>query len=73
MIKLPDGKRLMVVCPDCDAPNLIVRTNRANDSQFLGCPNWPACKHTQAITQEIQMRLQGQPSLFDRPEATNGD
>jgi ssDNA-binding Zn-finger/Zn-ribbon topoisomerase 1 len=57
---LPDGMEVSVFCPECiPRVKLVVRTNRANGSQFLGCPNWPKCRHTQSIPMDVIMRLQG--------------
>ena len=58
--KLKEGTQVNVFCPNCSpAVKLIVRTNRANGSQFLGCPNWPMCGHSQGLPQDLIMRLQG--------------
>ncbi len=62
--KLPDGKATEKVCPDC-GDRLVVRTNKATGSQFLGCANWPECRHTEPIPEALRMRLAGQPTLFD--------
>jgi len=60
-----DGKESEIVCPNCqDSPKLIVRTNRSNGNQFLGCPNWPECNFTRGIPEEWIMRAQGQQELF---------
>ncbi|MEA1999658.1 MAG: topoisomerase DNA-binding C4 zinc finger domain-containing protein [Euryarchaeota archaeon] len=54
-----------VLCPKCNPPvKLIVKTNSHNGNQFLGCPNWPNCKHTQVIPEEWKMRAAGQQELF---------
>lgn len=66
MKKLPDGKEMEIYCPECGSgTKLVVRTNRKQDHQFLGCPNWPECNHTQSIPESVRMRLAGQQSLFD--------
>jgi ssDNA-binding Zn-finger/Zn-ribbon topoisomerase 1 len=62
--KYEDGKEAMITCPECGSPKLVVRTNTANGGQFLGCPNWPNCKHTQSIPESWKMRATGQPELF---------
>jgi len=62
--KLPTGMCVNVFCPRCvPRVKLVVRTNRANGSQFLGCPNWPECKHTQAIPEDLIMKLHGATPL----------
>ena len=64
--KLSDGTASTIICPNCSPMvKLIVRTNGQNGSQFLGCPNWPACDHTQAIPESWLMRLAGQKGMFD--------
>ncbi len=61
---LPDKAETEKTCPKCGA-KLIVRTNRENESQFLGCPRFPECDHTERIPESIRMRLSGHPTLFD--------
>jgi ssDNA-binding Zn-finger/Zn-ribbon topoisomerase 1 len=61
--KLPDRTRVKKRCPDCGA-EMIVRTNRENGSQFLGCTSYPKCKRTEEIPENIRMELEGQPKLF---------
>ena len=71
MTKLPSGMKVNIYCPRCQTPRkLVVRTNRMNDTQFLGCPNWPLCQHTQPIPQDLIMRAQGATELpgFSREE-----
>lgn len=63
--KIPNGKQTEVGCPRCGAATLlVVRTNRQQGNQFLGCPNWPKCGHTQPIPEHIRMEAAGQPRLF---------
>lgn len=54
-------------CPDCGS-GLIIRENRENGSQFIGCMGWPNCTHTEAIPETLRMRLMGAPTLFDEDE-----
>jgi len=55
-----------ILCPECTPPRkLIVKTNRNNGNQFLGCPNYPDCNYTRGIPEAWIMRANGQPSLFD--------
>ena len=64
------GKRTEITCPDCGpSAKLVVRENRANGTDFLGCPNYPTCRYTQPIPEEWKMRLAGQAGLFDGLEA----
>lgn len=34
-------------CPDCTDGLLIERTNKETKNTFLGCSEWPGCKHTE--------------------------
>jgi len=62
---LPDGQEVNKRCPKCAIPRkLVVRTNRQNGSQFLSCPNWPKCNHTEQIPESLKMQLLGQPTLL---------
>jgi ssDNA-binding Zn-finger/Zn-ribbon topoisomerase 1 len=62
-MNLPNGKVIEKYCPKCGAgTKLVVRTNSKNNSQFLGCPNYPECKHTEKIPEAL--RMEGQPTLF---------
>lgn len=64
MKPLRDRATVEILCPKCDAPpKLIIRTNRANDSKFLGCPNFPECRHTQPIPQDMLMEAAGAQRL----------
>ena len=62
--KLLDGQSVSIVCPKC-APmvKLIIRTNRANGSQFLGCPNFPQCTFTRELPIDLVMRSLGATML----------
>lgn len=51
-------------CPKCGpTTKLIIRTNRQNESQFLGCPNWPKCDHSAPIPQDMIMEEAGAQRL----------
>lgn len=63
--KFEENTEAEITCPNCTPPvKLIVKTNRNTDHQFLGCPNWPDCNHTQGIPESWIMRVNGQPQLF---------
>ena len=65
-MKFKDNKSTGITCPECEYDSeLIVRTNRTTDHQFLGCPTWPECEYTRGIPEEWIMRAQGQIGLFD--------
>lgn len=47
-------------CPECSADTkLLIKTNTHNGSQFLGCPNYPACRFTREIPESLKMELRG--------------
>jgi predicted RNA-binding Zn-ribbon protein involved in translation (DUF1610 family) len=63
---LDDKQEVEISCPKCGAATkLQVRTNRNNGNQFLGCPNWPGCNHTQSIPEYFYIKASGQKTLFD--------
>jgi ssDNA-binding Zn-finger/Zn-ribbon topoisomerase 1 len=67
MKQLANGKELGISCPNCGHDTLlIVRTTQRTGAQFLGCPNWPDCTHTQEIPIDAQLRANGQKGLFDQ-------
>ena len=45
-------------CPDCAQP-LVVRTNKAVGIDFLGCSQYPECRHTEPLPADIEARRQG--------------
>jgi ssDNA-binding Zn-finger/Zn-ribbon topoisomerase 1 len=62
--KLLDGSEVSRDCPECGSGSkLIVRTNSKDGSQFLGCPNYPGCRYTEPIPQDIRMILAGAQRL----------
>lgn len=32
--------------------------------QFLGCPDYPRCRHTQALPEDVKLTLRGQKRLL---------
>jgi ssDNA-binding Zn-finger/Zn-ribbon topoisomerase 1 len=63
---LKNNQEVEIYCPKCrPLVKLIVKTNRHNGNQFLGCPNYPDCDYTRPIPEEIRMRQAGQAELFD--------
>ena len=49
-------------CPRCRSL-LVIRTNRANQSQFFGCTSWPECEFTEPIPEYVKLRRQGNQPL----------
>jgi ssDNA-binding Zn-finger/Zn-ribbon topoisomerase 1 len=65
-MKFQENTESDIACPHCVPPRrLIVKTNKINGGQFLGCPNYPTCDYTRPIPEEWVMRANGQPTLFD--------
>jgi ssDNA-binding Zn-finger/Zn-ribbon topoisomerase 1 len=46
-------------CPKCSTGKLIKRTNTRTGTKFLGCTNFPDCKHTQRPEPEENERFPG--------------
>jgi len=66
MKPLPNNQEVERYCPECKPlVKLIVKTNRHNGNQFLGCPNYPVCMYTCEIPEDVRMRQAGQAGLFD--------
>jgi ssDNA-binding Zn-finger/Zn-ribbon topoisomerase 1 len=63
-MKLQDNAEVERTCPKCGPTvKLIVKTNRLNDNQFLGCPRWPMCDHTEPIPEALRMQALGAQRL----------
>ena len=51
-------------CPRCGpGARLVIKVNRRTKEMFLGCERWPACSHTEPLSESIKMQLQGAPRL----------
>lgn len=65
MNKLKKNQPVNKSCPKCGvSTKLVVKQNSKNGSWFLGCPNWPECKHTENIPTDIMLQLLGQLRLL---------
>ena len=51
-------------CPDCGRP-LVERTNHATGEPFLGCSQYPACKHSEPLPEAVRLRRAGARDMFD--------
>jgi ssDNA-binding Zn-finger/Zn-ribbon topoisomerase 1 len=49
-------------CPDCGR-DLVIRTNKATGTDFLACPGYPSCRHTEPLPEAVAMRQIGHPEL----------
>lgn len=45
-------------CPECGG-RLVVRVNRQNDTEFLGCASYPVCTHTEGVPEYLRLRKLG--------------
>lgn len=58
--KLTVNVAVSVTCPHCGpTARLIVKESSINGSQFLGCPNYPTCRHAQEIPEDMKLELMG--------------
>jgi len=63
------GTMLSITCPRCGlAHRLILRKNTETGELFCGCQNWPVCKYTRPLTEDLWMRLMGRKGLFGNDE-----
>jgi ssDNA-binding Zn-finger/Zn-ribbon topoisomerase 1 len=61
---LPDNTPVERSCPRCGPTvRLLVKTNRHNGTQFLGCPRWPECDHTEPVPEALRMQALGAQRL----------
>jgi ssDNA-binding Zn-finger/Zn-ribbon topoisomerase 1 len=61
--KFEDGMETELLCEECGAV-MVVRTNRQNGGQFLGCRDWPDCTYTRKIPESWIMKRDGQEQLL---------
>lgn len=52
------GHRTKQACPECGAV-MVIRQNKIDHSFFLGCHNYPDCKHTMEIPENMRLELLG--------------
>lgn len=68
MITDQERPKIVIHCPACAAEGrgqalLVIRKNRENGSQFLGCSNYPMCRHTQELPEHVAMEAAGAQRL----------
>lgn len=56
-----EGHEITKTCV-CGRP-MVARINAATGSEFLGCSNWPDCRHTEKIPETVLMRRAGAMTL----------
>ena len=65
-------------CPRCGAKKLAVRKRGSDGKEFLACPRWPHCLHTEDLPPDIAMRRAGatplpmMEGLFAKPDNATG-
>ena len=64
---LSPGTKVNKDCPDCDW-QLVIRQNGETGHLFLGCSQYPECKHTEPLPEFFRMKALGHPTLFDLEE-----
>lgn len=62
------SERIDIDCPECldsgHGPRpMVLRTNRQNGSEFLGCPRYPECQHTEKLPEWVLMQRAGAERL----------
>lgn len=57
------GNEPTKACPRCDNGWLLARTNTHSGGQFLGCTNYPTCRHSEDVPENYRMRAMGHPEL----------
>jgi len=56
--------QVSVTCPNCGPTvKMIIKESSINGLQFLGCPNFPICRYTQEITEDLRLNLSGYQKL----------
>lgn len=50
-------------CPECGNGRLVERENSHNRSHFLGCCNYPKCRHTEPVPAYLELIRQGAAQL----------
>jgi restriction system protein len=58
----PTAAKLAVSCAECGRP-MVVRTNSATGEEFLGCSQFPACKHTEPLPEWFRLKTAGAAML----------
>jgi ssDNA-binding Zn-finger/Zn-ribbon topoisomerase 1 len=68
-MELKPGKHLHISCPECGVgSSMVIRQNGDTLEFFIGCSNYPRCKHSQNLPEHLRLEALGQRSLFDADE-----
>jgi len=62
-MKFVVNSEVEILCPECGG-KMLVKENRHTGHQFLGCPRWPDCNHTEKIPESMIMKATGQKELL---------
>lgn len=55
-------KNVNIACRECGKP-MVIRTNRENGSEFMGCSNWPRCTHSEPLPAYVEQIRAGAAQL----------
>ena len=68
------GQKTKQACPECGAV-MVIRQNKTDHGFFLGCHNYPDCKHTTEIPESLKLELLGYKQLpgFGDPSPNKGE
>ena len=56
------SRNIVKACPECSQP-LVVQKNGETGVEFLGCSLYPQCTHSEALPEDVKMRMQGAATL----------
>ena len=65
---MPDAKtparptETTMACADCGQV-MVVRVNKATQTEFLGCSKYPLCDHTEPLPEWLRLKKLGAPQL----------
>jgi len=51
---IENKRRLNIECPECKKRDLIIRQNTENQTFFLGCTQYPECRHAEPFQIEAK-------------------
>lgn len=54
---------LTLRCPGCGTGHLLERENRQNGSRFMGCSEFPRCRHSEPLPAYLELKRAGAVEL----------